>query len=291
MSRASALGRGRPFLIDRESFKLALKRLAVAPAEGLLTEAVLKHGRSCRTAALDPLPTFRTWLPSAPHCPEEESRRMKREKTVSYRSESRTFPPAGRAGSTRFSARPSAIGPNCPSTAMVKRNRSSRAALVSRTTQWALQSRLTTSSALELTICHSFLTHSQKPDWRPKPTKPFFWHPTKPSAHRHRLIANAGLTVKCVWEEIEEERRLLYVAMTRAKDDLHLVVPQRFFTHGQNAQGDHHVYASRTRFIPDELLGLFEGTVWASIPAGSTPGDPSQGVRIDVAARMRGMWR
>ena len=55
--------------------------------------------------------------------------------------------------------------------------------------------------------------------------------------------------------EIEEERRLLYVAMTRAKDDLHLVVPQRFFTHGQHAQGDRHVYASRTRFIPEKLLG------------------------------------
>src|SRR6202795_4692654 len=27
--------------------------------------------------------------------------------------------------------------------------------------------------------------------------------------------------------EIEEERRLLYVAMTRARDDLHLIVPQR----------------------------------------------------------------
>ena len=37
--------------------------------------------------------------------------------------------------------------------------------------------------------------------------------------------------------EIEEERRLLYVAMTRAKDDLHLVVPQRFFTHGQKRAG------------------------------------------------------
>src|ERR1700686_4708390 len=36
-------------------------------------------------------------------------------------------------------------------------------------------------------------------------------------------------------EEIEEERRLLYVAMTRARDDLHLVVPQRFFTRGQTA--------------------------------------------------------
>ena len=28
--------------------------------------------------------------------------------------------------------------------------------------------------------------------------------------------------------------------MTRAKDDLHLVVPQRFFVHGQHAQGDKH---------------------------------------------------
>jgi DNA helicase II / ATP-dependent DNA helicase PcrA len=32
--------------------------------------------------------------------------------------------------------------------------------------------------------------------------------------------------------EIEEERRLLYVAMARAKDDLNLIVPQRFFTYG-----------------------------------------------------------
>lgn len=46
--------------------------------------------------------------------------------------------------------------------------------------------------------------------------------------------------------EIEEERRLLYVAMTRAKDDLHLVVPQRFFVHGRRALGDRYLYASRT---------------------------------------------
>ena len=51
--------------------------------------------------------------------------------------------------------------------------------------------------------------------------------------------------------EIEEERRLLYVAMTRAKDQLHLMVPQRFFTHGQRSLGDRHVYAQRTRFIPN----------------------------------------
>jgi DNA helicase-2/ATP-dependent DNA helicase PcrA len=91
--------------------------------------------------------------------------------------------------------------------------------------------------------------------------------------------------------EIEEERRLLYVAMTRAKDDLHIVVPQRFFTHGQNAKGDRHVYASRTRFIPDRLLGLFEKTTWPLAVTGAASRAASQGPRIDVGARMRGMWR
>jgi DNA helicase-2/ATP-dependent DNA helicase PcrA len=90
--------------------------------------------------------------------------------------------------------------------------------------------------------------------------------------------------------ELEEERRLLYVAMTRAKDELHLIVPQRFFTHGQHAQGDRHVYASRTRFIPDRLLTLFERTGWPAFAANQAArhaGPP----RIDVGARMRGMWR
>ena len=90
--------------------------------------------------------------------------------------------------------------------------------------------------------------------------------------------------------ELEEERRLLYVAMTRARDDLHLMVPQRFFTHGQNAQGDRHVYAARTRFIPETLLGLFERTSWPPVAAG-VAAPASQGPRIDVGARMRGMWR
>ncbi len=91
--------------------------------------------------------------------------------------------------------------------------------------------------------------------------------------------------------EIEEERRLLYVAMTRARDDLHLVMPQRFFTHGQHAKGDRHVYASRTRFIPDRLLGLFEKTTWPVATADTKPRSASNGPRIDVRARMRGMWR
>jgi DNA helicase II / ATP-dependent DNA helicase PcrA len=90
-------------------------------------------------------------------------------------------------------------------------------------------------------------------------------------------------------EEIDEERRLLYVAMTRAKDDLHLIMPQRFYTYGQVARGDRHVYASRTRFIPEHVLDRFERRFWP--PAAEAAGRrPQPEVRLDLKGRMRGMW-
>ena len=101
------------------------------------------------------------------------------------------------------------------------------------------------------------------------------------------IPADLGVGTK---EDIDEERRLLYVAMTRAKDGLHLVTPQRFFTHGQAARGDRHVYASRTRFIPASILGAFEQTSWASVQATDDPRRQPQ-VRVDLGARMRGMWK
>ncbi|WGR96368.1 ATP-dependent helicase [Bradyrhizobium sp. ISRA443] len=90
--------------------------------------------------------------------------------------------------------------------------------------------------------------------------------------------------------ELEEERRLLYVAMTRAKDDLHLLVPQRFFVHSQAAKGDRHMYASRTRFIPEKLLPMFERTTWPRAAA-AEPSSVNRAPAIDIRARMRGMWR
>ncbi|RVH51537.1 ATP-dependent helicase [Sinorhizobium meliloti] len=90
--------------------------------------------------------------------------------------------------------------------------------------------------------------------------------------------------------ELEEERRLLYVGMTRAKDQLTLMVPQRFFTGGQHAQGDRHVYASRTRFIPATLLQFFESATWPVVSPNASERSAKQ-IRIDVAARMRTMWR
>ena len=91
--------------------------------------------------------------------------------------------------------------------------------------------------------------------------------------------------------EIEEERRLLYVAMTRAKDSLDLIVPQRFYVTQQMGMGDRHLYAGRTRFIPNRLLGHFEQMSWPPPPPELQGSPASRQAAIDLAAKMRDMWR
>lgn len=90
-------------------------------------------------------------------------------------------------------------------------------------------------------------------------------------------------------EEIEEERRLLYVAMTRARDHLHLIHPMRFYVHRQPRDGDRHLYAPRSRFLPDGLLDRFEKHV-AGPALDEDPAVADRPARIDVGARLRGMW-
>jgi DNA helicase II / ATP-dependent DNA helicase PcrA len=87
--------------------------------------------------------------------------------------------------------------------------------------------------------------------------------------------------------EIEEERRLLYVAMTRAKDSLHLITPLRFYTHGQAKRGDRHVYAARSRFLPDHILREFEQRSWTSPRAAEARAAPlaSRDLRARILAR------
>jgi DNA helicase-2/ATP-dependent DNA helicase PcrA len=90
--------------------------------------------------------------------------------------------------------------------------------------------------------------------------------------------------------ELEEERRLLYVAMTRAKDELHLVVPQRFYVTQQTRNGDRHLYAQRTRFIPRAMTAFFEDILWPPVAPIRDDIRPAQPVVVDIAAKMRGMW-
>jgi DNA helicase-2/ATP-dependent DNA helicase PcrA len=89
-------------------------------------------------------------------------------------------------------------------------------------------------------------------------------------------------------DEIEEERRLLYVAMTRARDQLHLIHPLRMFIRQQHRHGDRHVYTPASRFLPPALRGCFEhvtrGRGIALDAAAATS------VTVDVGARLRDMW-
>jgi DNA helicase-2/ATP-dependent DNA helicase PcrA len=60
--------------------------------------------------------------------------------------------------------------------------------------------------------------------------------------------------------------------MTRAKDHLRLIVPQRFYAHQQRSGGDRHMYTLRTRFIPDAITDHFEQCAWpAPIRESSSP--------------------
>ena len=91
-------------------------------------------------------------------------------------------------------------------------------------------------------------------------------------------------------EQIEEERRVLGVAMTRARFHLRLIQPLRFYRSQQHRHGDSYVLAPRSRFIPDDVLDLFECRAWPEEAVdGAKPARTD--LCADIAARMREMWR
>jgi DNA helicase-2/ATP-dependent DNA helicase PcrA len=89
---------------------------------------------------------------------------------------------------------------------------------------------------------------------------------------------------------IDEERRLLYVAMTRARFELHLLVPQRYYVTQQASAGDRHVYGARSRFLDGPVLAMLEQCGWPEGPEALETPDATGAVRVDVAARLRELW-
>lgn len=89
---------------------------------------------------------------------------------------------------------------------------------------------------------------------------------------------------------IDEERRLLYVAFTRARDALYLLEPQRYFVTQQPRYGDGYVHGARSRFLTDALLECFDrlgpGPAADDAPAPAA----AAALKIDVAAQIRRMW-
>ncbi|MCX8006960.1 MAG: ATP-dependent helicase [Coriobacteriia bacterium] len=68
-------------------------------------------------------------------------------------------------------------------------------------------------------------------------------------------------------DEIDEERRLFYVACTRARDHLYVCWPLRYYAPGRTT--DAHGYAQRTRFLEGPALAAFD-----RISPGPVPGTP-----------------
>jgi DNA helicase II / ATP-dependent DNA helicase PcrA len=89
-------------------------------------------------------------------------------------------------------------------------------------------------------------------------------------------------------ELIEEERRLLYVAMTRAKTELDLIAPLKYYVMQQSRSGDRHVYGAKSRFLTREVMNCMSPLAWGEadmehIPAGGIPS-------VDVARKLRSLW-
>ena len=80
--------------------------------------------------------------------------------------------------------------------------------------------------------------------------------------------------------------------MTRARDELHLLAPVRFYVTQQSPQGDRYVHGARSRFMTAEVLATLEQGSWPEAPAGgpATDGLVAGGPSIDLAARLRALW-
>jgi DNA helicase-2/ATP-dependent DNA helicase PcrA len=89
--------------------------------------------------------------------------------------------------------------------------------------------------------------------------------------------------------QIDEERRLLYVAITRAREHLHLLQPRRFYFTHQHRHGRGHVMAPRSRLLPDGILGFFARRI-ATPRCAADAVPPRLAAPVDIGARLRDMW-
>jgi len=90
-------------------------------------------------------------------------------------------------------------------------------------------------------------------------------------------------------EEIDEELRLTYVAMTRARDFLYVLWPLRFYGRTPGVT-DRHVFAQRSRFITEEVAATMDER---AVGRESEDGEftlPPDALK-NIGERIRDIWR
>lgn len=91
-------------------------------------------------------------------------------------------------------------------------------------------------------------------------------------------------------EGVDEERRLFYVALTRARRHLHVYAPVRYHHGGQARRGDRHTRAARSRFLPPEADHLLEHRAVRSSVEDRAEVASSEPLADAVHQHLAGLW-
>lgn len=89
---------------------------------------------------------------------------------------------------------------------------------------------------------------------------------------------------------IDEERRLLYVAMTRARDTLHLVEPLRHAVVSAPRRSDAYVHAARSRFMTGSVLRTLRRIGPPPVASSGSTAGAGRAPPVDVGARVRALF-
>jgi DNA helicase-2/ATP-dependent DNA helicase PcrA len=89
---------------------------------------------------------------------------------------------------------------------------------------------------------------------------------------------------------VEEERRLLNVAITRAKNELHLMQPLKYWVPEQQHYGDKHVYGGKSRFLTKKLCSLLEPTHYPIYGNSQEQKELATKMISDIKKTVLGIW-
>jgi DNA helicase-2/ATP-dependent DNA helicase PcrA len=91
-------------------------------------------------------------------------------------------------------------------------------------------------------------------------------------------------------EDIDEELRLLYVALSRARDHLAVFFPLRWYDRPAGVGGKH-AYAQLTRFLPPAVRAVFdERTAAPELPEPGAEATVECGASVTIRSRLHALW-